>query len=72
MLTTDTVLERNGGTVGYLTTQGHRDTLHIGRTLTRTIGLPHDEEQHYASQSKPEPQVPKSRSREIDERIDYK
>lgn len=71
-LTTNTVLERTGSSVGYLTTQGHRDTLHIGRTLTRTTGLTRDEEQHYASQSKPEPLVPKSRIREIDERIDYK
>jgi len=70
-LTTNTVLERTGSTVGYVTTRGHRDALHIGRTTTRTTGLTRQEQQHYAAQSKPEPLVPKSRIREVDERVDY-
>jgi N-methylhydantoinase A len=71
-LTTNTVLERTGGDVGLLTTQGHRDALHIGRTTTRTKDLGEYEMQHYASQSKPEPIVPKQQTREVDGRIDYK
>jgi N-methylhydantoinase A len=71
-LTTNTVLERTGGDVGLLTTKGHRDALHIGRTTTRTTGLSEYEEQHYASQQKPEPLVPKERIAELDARIDYK
>jgi len=71
-LTTNTVLERTGGDVGLITTKGHRDALHIGRTTTRTTGLSEFEEQHYASQSKPEPLVPKEQIAELDGRIDYK
>ena len=71
-LTTNTVLERTGGDVGLITTQGHRDALHIGRTTTRTKGLSEFEMQHYASQSKPDPIVPKQQTRELDGRIDYK
>ncbi|USZ73628.1 hydantoinase/oxoprolinase family protein [Natronosalvus halobius] len=71
-LTTNTVLERTGGDVGLITTKGHRDALHIGRTKSRTTGLSEYEMQHYASQSKPEPIVPKQRIQELDERIDYK
>ena len=71
-LTTNTVLERTGSDVGLLTTRGHRDALHIGRTTSRTTGLSEYEMQHYASQSKPDPLVPKDQIRELDERIDYK
>jgi len=71
-LTTNTVLERTGGDVGLITTSGHRDALHIGRTTTRTTGLSEFEEQHYAGQSKPDPLVPKQRIEELDGRIDYK
>lgn len=71
-LTTNTMLERTGSDVGLVTTRGHRDALHIGRTTTRTTGLSEYEMQHYASQHKPEPIVPKQRIAELDERIDYK
>ena len=71
-LTTNTVLERTGGDVGLITTKGHRDALHIGRTTTRTKGLSEFEMQHYASQSKPDPIVPKEQTWELDGRIDYK
>ncbi|WP_440010061.1 hydantoinase/oxoprolinase family protein [Halomicrococcus sp. SG-WS-1] len=70
-LTTNTVLERTGGDVGLVTTRGHRDALHIGRTTTRTKGLSQQEMQHYAAQSKPQPLVPKANVRELDERTDY-
>ncbi|WP_458204478.1 hydantoinase/oxoprolinase family protein [Haladaptatus sp. NG-SE-30] len=71
-LTTNTVLERSGSTVGLLTTKGHGDALHIGRTTTRTAGLSQEEMQHYAGQSKPKPLVPKKHIRELTERTDYK
>lgn len=71
-LTTNTVLERTGRDVGLITTRGHADALHIGRTKTRTTGLTREEQQHYADQQKPEPLVPKSDILELDERTDYK
>lgn len=71
-LTTNTVLERTGSDVGLITTRGHRDALHIGRTKNRTEGMSHDEVKHYAAHTKPDPLVPKQRTRELDERVDYK
>jgi N-methylhydantoinase A len=71
-LTTNTILERTGGDIGLITTQGHRDALHIGRTKTRTEGLTRQEQQHYAAQEKPQPLVPKKNIRELNERTDYK
>ena len=70
-LTTNTVLERTGGDVGLVTTRGHADALHIGRTTTRTEGLSQQEMQHYAAQEKPDPLVPKANIQELDERVDY-
>ena len=71
-LTTNTVIERTGSDVGLITTQGHRDVLHIGRVKSRTEGLTMDEVKHYAAHEKPDPLVPKWRTQEIDERTDYK
>lgn len=71
-LTTNTVLERTGNDVGLLTTKGHRDALHVGRIKNRTEGMSHDEVKHYAAHTKPDPLVPKQRTRELDERVDYK
>ena len=71
-LTTNTVLERTGKDVGLITTSGHGDAIHIGRTITRTTGLTREEQQHYASQQKPDPIVPKSNILELDARTDYK
>jgi N-methylhydantoinase A len=71
-LTTNTVIERTGKDVGLITTKGHADAIHIGRTITRTTGLTRQEKQHYAGQKKPEPIVPKSDILELDARIDYK
>jgi len=71
-LTTNTVLERTGSDVGLITTAGHADALHIGRTKSRTTDLSQQEMQHYAAQQKPEPLVPKQRIGELDGRIDYK
>lgn len=71
-LTTNTILERTGGEIGLITTRGHRDALHIGRTKTRTQGLTQQEQRHYAVQEKPQPLVPKGHIRELDERTDYK
>ncbi|MFB6303696.1 MAG: hydantoinase/oxoprolinase family protein, partial [Haloferacaceae archaeon] len=70
-LTTNTVLERTGSTVGLLTTKGHGDALHIGRTKLRTEGLTAREMRHYAAQGKPDPLVPKRNVREVTERSDY-
>ncbi|MFC7216109.1 hydantoinase/oxoprolinase family protein [Saliphagus sp. GCM10025334] len=71
-LTTNTVLERTGSSVGLITTRGQRDAVHIGRITTRTEGLTHSEVKHFAQHEKPEPIVPKHLIREVDERVDYK
>ena len=71
-LTTNTVLERTGSEVGLVTTRGHQDALHIGRIKNRTEGLTREEIKQYAEHQKPDPIVPKHRTRELDERVDYK
>ncbi len=59
-------------TVGFLTTRGHADSLVIMNLEGRYAGLGPEEIQNLAGTSKPPPLVPKSRVREIDERVDYK
>jgi N-methylhydantoinase A len=71
-LTTNTIIERTGSDVGLITTRGHRDALHVGRIKSRTEGLTRDEVKHYATHEKPDPLVPKWRTREVDERTDYR
>jgi len=71
-LVTNTLVEMEGSDVGYITTQGFTDELHIGQVKSRTAGLTRKRIQHYASLDKPEPIVEKQFIEGITERIDYK
>jgi len=71
-LVTNALVEMEGSDVGYITTNGFTDELHIGQVKSRTAGLTRTRIQHYASLDKPEPIVEKQYIRGIPERIDYK
>jgi N-methylhydantoinase A len=57
-------------TVGFLTTQGHRDSIYIMNLEGRYAGLSPAQIQNLVRTNKPAPIVPKARVREITERVD--
>jgi N-methylhydantoinase A len=66
---TNALVEKRTAKVALLVTAGHRDTIYTMQAGHRLVGSdPHDIA-HLAAHSKPEPLVPKSLVREIDERI---
>jgi len=68
----NTVLTRTGSKTAFITTKGNRDVLHIaGGSWGKTLNISWDQFRHIGMIDKPEPLVPKSLVREIDERIDY-
>jgi len=71
-LVTNALVEGERGDVGFLTTKGAEDEIHIGQVKTRTAGLPFREIQRLAGMSKPEPLVEKPMIHGITERTDYK
>lgn len=58
--------------VGFLTTRGHADSIRIMNLEGRYAGLGSDQIQSMARTAKPAPLVSRGRTREIDERTDYK
>jgi N-methylhydantoinase A len=70
-VTTNAMVERRGVKVGFLTTLGHKDVLHIMRIMGRTAGMPVHQLQ-LSKTTKPEAIVPKQLIEEIPERVDYK
>lgn len=58
--------------VGFLTTQGHGDSISIMNLEGRYAGLGTDEVQDMARTAKPAPLVPSEQIHEINERVDYK
>ncbi|MBV9796162.1 MAG: hydantoinase/oxoprolinase family protein [Actinobacteria bacterium] len=60
------------GKVGWLTTVGHRDSIYIMNVVGRYAGNSPEQIQDILKTRKPTPLVPKSRAKEIVERIDYK
>jgi N-methylhydantoinase A len=58
--------------VGFLTTQGHRDSIYIMNLEGRYAGLGQEEIQNITATRKPAPLIPKRNVKEIVERIDYK
>lgn len=68
---TNAFLERTGATTGLITTRGFRDTLFIMRGIGRVIGRSPEDALLLETTAKPEPLVPKSLIREVDERIDW-
>lgn len=58
--------------VAFLTTRGHGDSIHIMNVEGRYRGLSAQELQNILETRKPPPLVPKSLTRELTERVDYK
>jgi N-methylhydantoinase A len=60
------------GKVGWLTTVGHRDSIYIMNVVGRYAGNSPEQIQDILATRKPAPLVPKSRAKEVVERVDYK
>ena len=67
---TNTLINRNGAQVGFLTTKGFEDTTLIMRAIGRVAGLSEEELRHPNLITKPEPLVPVTRIRGVVERVD--
>lgn len=68
---TNAMVERKGAKVGLIATKGHGDAILMMRGAGRTAGLPVDKVLDIPGSDKPEPLVPRTRIREVTERIDY-
>jgi N-methylhydantoinase A len=69
---TNALITRSGARVGFITTRGFEDTHLIMRAVGRVDGLPEELVRHVTYVTKPEPLVPRERTRGVTERIDYK
>lgn len=69
---TNAMITGAGAKIGFLTTAGHRDALPMMRIIGRSAGRSEVELKQYSYSDKPAPIVPKSRIKEVHERIDYK
>jgi N-methylhydantoinase A len=69
---TNTMLQRRGARVGLITTQGHRDVIHIMRGARGVPGLNNVQVLHFPESGKPDPIVPKPFIAEVSERVDCK
>jgi N-methylhydantoinase A/oxoprolinase/acetone carboxylase beta subunit len=67
---TNALLTRDGARVGLITTAGHEDVLSIGRVYSKIAGLTERDLVHSSRLAKPQPIVPRSLIRGINERID--
>lgn len=68
---TNAMIERRGVRTGIITTRGFRDTLLMQRGMGQWVGLSFEEAAHYSQRRFPEPLVPRTRTVEVTERIDY-
>jgi N-methylhydantoinase A len=69
---TNAMITGTGAKIGFITTAGHRDALPMMRIIGRSAGRSEIELKQYSYSDKPSPIVPKSRIKEVHERIDYK
>ena len=69
---TNAMITSSGAKIGFITTAGHRDALPMMRIIGRSAGRSEIELKQYSYSDKPAPIVPKSRIKEVHERIDYK
>lgn len=67
---TNAMITGAGARIGFITTAGHRDVLPIMRIVGRSAGRSEIELKQYSYTDKPTPIVPKTRIREVFERID--
>ncbi len=70
--TLNALVTGNVAKVGFLTTQGHADSIRIMNAEARHIGLSPEQKQNMSQTDKPAPPVHRSLVREVRERIDYK
>ncbi len=70
--TLNALVTGNVSKVGFMTTQGHADSISIMNVEGRYAGLDAEEIQNMANTSKPPALVPRQLIEEINERIDYK
>lgn len=68
---TNALVEKRTANVGLLTTRGHRDVMFAMDAGGRLTGMPPEYVAHVASQTKPDPLVPKGLVEEVDERIAF-
>ncbi len=69
---TNAMITGSGAKIGFLTTAGHRDALPMMRIIGRSAGRSETELKQYAYTDKPSPIVPKTRIKEIAERVDHR
>src|SRR6185437_8856319 len=65
---TNAIVQRRGSKVGLIATRGHGDAMLIMRGRGRTVGLSPGEVLHASQTYKPDPLIPRSLIREVDER----
>jgi N-methylhydantoinase A len=68
---TNALVQMKGARTGLITTRGHGDALIIMRSAGRSAGLTIDELLHVSRHKKPEPIVPRTRIKEVSERMDW-
>jgi len=71
-LGTNALIERTGERVGLITTEGHEDTVRIGRGRQYGDGLSIEKQADIAGADRPEPLVPSEHRYGLRERVDYK
>jgi N-methylhydantoinase A len=67
---TNALVSRQGVKTGLLTTRNFEDTHRIGRAMSRWAGLPLAEAKRFARTRKPEPIIPITLTRGVNERVD--
>jgi N-methylhydantoinase A len=67
---TNAFLEHRGGRIGLITTRGFGDTIVVQRMKGMTAGMLWDEMTRFSRRGYPDPLVPRSLVKEVDERVD--
>jgi N-methylhydantoinase A len=68
---TNALVQMKGARTGLITTRGHGDALIMMRSAGRSAGLTIDELLHVSRHRKPDPIVPRTRIKEVSERMDW-
>jgi N-methylhydantoinase A len=68
---TNVLVQMKGARTGLITTRGHGDALIMMRSAGRSAGLTIDELLHVSRHRKPDPIVPRTRIKEVSERMDW-
>jgi N-methylhydantoinase A len=68
---TNALVQMKGARTGLITTEGHGDALIIMRSAGRSAGLTIDDLLHVSRHKKPTPIVPRTRIKEVSQRMDW-